>query len=235
MGITQFIGPKNFYTETSPRDFCPGHICWVPVPNHNPVPMILDVERRDDANHEEVRFFLRNANRRDDFRKKDRSLPVKNLRLRSHEELLTVRAKKRLAIFFGAELDQYPEIAALLARMGKKHIQDDSNFAIPVYSASYLLRPTGIPPEVMDRARYLLYRQFFYLPSGGGLNEAIARFDRTHIIIGKDPAAIEPTEYCLTEEVFALFTRLFTFCLTGIIDKKTQELREIIQSYYEGR
>ena len=234
MGITQIIDQNEFYVKTSPGDLCPGHICWVPIAQYNPVPMILDVERNDDTDHDNVKFFLRNANRPDDFRKKDRSLPVKNLNLRSHEELLTQKAKKRPAIFFGAELDQYPDIKALLMQMGKKHIQDDSNFAVPIYSASDTFRPTGIPPEVMDRARYLLYRQFFYLPSGGGLNEGIARFDRTHIIIGKDPAAIKPTEYCLSEKSFALFVRLFTFCLTGMIDKKTQELRELIQVCYEG-
>ena len=194
MGILQYFPPDEFYTTIDPRQYKQGQFCWIVTPIINPVPQILDVERRSPEEHEEVKFILRNANRDGDFRAADRTLPIKHLHLRAHEELLVQRAKKRPGIILSAGLDSYPEITALLRAKGKKHLQEDSLFVIPCYGTESIDNPEGFPPEMVVRIRCLLYRQFFYLPPCLAIGESIARFDRIQVVVGKDRSAIEPLE-----------------------------------------
>lgn len=232
MGILQLYSKEEYYTSIDPREFRPGQFCWLPVPYLSPVPMILDVERSAPTEHEEVRFFLRNANRSEDFRTRDRVLPLKNLNLRSHEELLVHRAKKRQGIIVSPRLDLYQEIARILPQKGKRHFQEDSIFIIPVYGTETRDRPTGFPPEMVSRIRCLLYRQFFYLPGNSQIEQGIARFDRIQVVIGRDPSAISPMNICLYGEVFDLFVAMFLYCISGIEDEDLQTARSLVKEAY---
>lgn len=114
MSITQLYTTEDFFVSTNPGEFRRGQICWVVVPNPDPIPRILDVRRNTAEEHEKVRFQLRLANQRNDFKKRDRSLPIKYLNLRSNEELLAQRAKKRPAIILSSDVEYYPGIAKTL-------------------------------------------------------------------------------------------------------------------------
>lgn len=119
MAILQIYPKTLFYTSIDPQEFQPGQFCRIVTPHITPVPQILDVERSDPEEHEIVKFYLRNANRPKDFRVDDRGLPIKNLNLRAHEELLVQRAKKRLGIILSTGADIFSEINKLLKQKAK--------------------------------------------------------------------------------------------------------------------
>jgi hypothetical protein len=234
MGILQYIPAKDFYTTTEPNQYKPGQFCWVVSPVIEPIPRILDVKRSDPTEHEKIDFTMRNANSERDFRAADRTLPIKYLNLRTHEELLLQRAKKRPGIVISNNLDIYPAITALLKRAAKKHLQEDSLFVIPCYGVEGNGDLSGFPPEMVLRIRCLLYRQFFYLPVSTTFDESIARFDRIQIVVGRDRSAIEPTNNCLSEAAFNLFLALFLFCATGIEDSDLSTIISMTRECFPG-
>lgn len=232
MGILQLYPPLSYYKKIEPQAFAPGQFCRIVTPFIAPVPQILDVERKSPEEHTEIKFILRNANRQEDFASRDRTLPIKNLELRSEEELLIQRAKKRPGIILCSEVDLFPEIDKLLRQKGKKHCQEDSVFVVPSYHAETAEDPSGVPIEIIKRCRCLIYRQFFYLAKGPQLKEGIARFDRIQVICGRDRSAIEPLDFSLSEELFAIFRALFIFCLTAIQDGDLEALRKLTRETY---
>jgi len=228
MAILQFFPKEKFYTPIDPREFRPGQFCRIVAPHISPIPQILDVERSGPEEHDEVRFNLRNANKPRDFKADDRTLPLKNLNLRAHEELLVQRAKKRLGIILSAEADIFPEIERFLRKKAKKHCQEDFLFVIPAYSIETPTSLSGYPLQMVARIRCLIYRQFFYFPDCfPHFKEGIARFDRIQTIIGKDVSAIEPLGISLSQEVYSIFQGMFLYCISGIEDEDLKAVREL--------
>lgn len=229
MGILQLYPPSQFFIPIPPREFRPGQFCFVVTPHIDPVPRILDVERSSPEEHNAVNFELRNANRRTDFRTRDRILPLKNLNLKSNEELLTQKAKKRLGVIVSSGVDVFPEIGRLLRHKGKSHCQEDSLFVIPAYSIESETSVSGFPAEMVARIRCLIYRQFFYFPGSSIFREGVARFDRIQVISGRDPSAIEPLDIALSQDVFTLFLAMFVYCVTGIEDNDLAATRALVR------
>jgi hypothetical protein len=232
VGILQLYPQKVFYKSVAPQSFCQGQFCWIPVPHIDPVPRILDVTRSLPEHHDDVKFELRNANQQNDFKTNDRNLPIKRLNLRSNEELLVQVAKRRLGIIISSELDLYPEIVRLLRQKGKRHLQEDSLFLIPCYSIESVTISAGFPAEMVTRIRCLRYRQFFYFPTVKHIEDGVARFDRIQVVIGRDVAAIQPTDIALADDVFNLFLGMFIFCITGIEDGDIAAARSIVHETY---
>ena len=77
------------------------------------------------------------------------------------------------------------------------------------------------------RIRCLIYRQFFYCPRNNRFTEGVARFDRIQVVVGHDPAAIDPTDICLSKDVFGLFRAMFIYCLFGKEDEDLKIVREL--------
>lgn len=234
MAILQMFPVKEFYSEADHKAMQPGQLCRVVVPHISEIPQILDVERAEPEEHTKIKFALRNANPDKDFRASDRNLPIKYLNLKSNEELLIQRAKKRPGIILSNGMDTYPEITKLLRQKGKKHLQEDSIFVIPCYSTVTYGNTSGFIPEMVSRIRCLLYRQFFYLPPHIGLKESVARFDRIQVIPGRNPAAIELEKIALSKKVFDFFIALFLYCISGIEDQDTSVIRELVRNAYSG-
>lgn len=229
MSILQLYSKDEFFTSVKPTEFKNGQFCWVPTPIPDKIPRILDIERNLPEEHEEVRFELRLANQRDDFKKRDRSLPIKYLNLRSNEELLTQRAKKRPAIILSSGVECFINIEKLLKSKRKKHHQEDCLFVIPCYNILKEPYGPGFIQEQVALIQCLMYRQFFYIPDSPHFTEMISRFDRIHVVIDRSPAAIEPTDLCLSEEVFDLFLAMFLYCISGKIDEELDAVREIVR------
>lgn len=227
MAILQYFGSNEFFITAKKNEFRDGQFCWIVVPHIEPIPKILDVQRSESTEHNAVRFQLRQANQRGDFRTHDRSLPIKNLRLRSNEELLTQRAKKRPGVIISTKVDQFPEIAEILVKMHKEHLQEEISFVLPCYGIQNDDDPKGFPREMVSRIRCLIYRQFFYFPPNRVLDEGIIRLDRIQVVVGKDPSTIQCEELCLSEKVFPLLQSLFCFCITGIQDDNLAALRAL--------
>lgn len=232
MAILDYFSPGEFFTTVDPNRFCPGQFCYVVVPHIEPIPRILDVERRNPEEHDQVRFELRPGNKADDFRKQDRSLPIKNLNLRSHEELLTQRAKRRPGIILTTKVDKFPEIDVVLRRMGKRHLQEEVSFVLPCYSIQSAEDRNGFPPEMVSRIRCLMYRQFFYFPGNHEIKEGVIRLDRVRVVVGKDPSAVKPVKTCLSESVFAILQALFVYCITGIENPDLETLRSLTMAAF---
>jgi len=232
MSITQLYSADEFFETADTKEFRLGQICWVPVPIIDTIPRILDVQRNVAEEHEEVSFELRSANQRDDFKKRDRSLPIKYLNLRSNEEILAQRCKKRPAIILALGVECYPDIAKLLRQKGKKHQQQDCMFVIPCYSIQSEEYGTGYIQPMVARIQCLMYRQFFYIPPSRGFCELIARFDRIQVVIDRSPAAIEPSDVCLSEEVFNLFLSMFIFCVSGKTNDNLDAVKAIVRESY---
>jgi hypothetical protein len=95
MGVLQLF--DRFY-EAIPAGTlpAPGHLYWVPTPNVEEVPKILDVKRSSATEHEITDFEICEIGNHH-FGKKTR-LPIKRLALGDTEELVITKAKKRLAV-----------------------------------------------------------------------------------------------------------------------------------------
>jgi hypothetical protein len=232
MGVFQFIKPEQFYKRVDASRLSLGQICQIVVPYIDKIPQILDVERHSPEEHENVKFKMRNA-RPGDFQSR-RTLPLKGLNLRSNEEMLIQRAKRRPGIIISTGVDTYPELNRLLRQSGKAHLQEDSVFLVPCYGVQTEDSPSGFPPEMAARIRCLMYRQFFYLPKKGQLTkDSVARLDRVRVIVDpKEQMAIEPTELCLSEEAFDLLFSLFRFCLSGNCDEELVAIRQLTKDCY---
>lgn len=229
MSITQLYTANEFFEHTDPKDFRIGQFCWVPVPNPDPIPRILDVKRNFPEEHEEVRFELRSANQGEDFRRSDRTLPIKYLNLKSNEELLTQRCKKRPAVILSSEVECFPDVANILKQKGKKHQQQDCMFVIPCYNIQKEEYDSGFIQPIVELTKCLLYRQFFYIPESNRFTELIARFDRIQVVIDRSPAAIEPTDVCLSGELFNLFLAMFLYCISGKTNDDLDTIKAIVR------
>ena len=234
MGILQLYPADEFYASVDPIAFSPGQLCRIVTPQIDPIPRILDVQRSSPEEHEDIKFFLRNANKPGDFKSADRTLPLKYLRLRAHEELLVQQAKKRPGIILSSPLDAFSEISSLLKTKGKKHLQEDSLFVAPCYGIESRSDPQGFPPEMVVRIRHLIYRQFFYLPpaSPALTEEGIVRFDRIQVVVGRHQATIEPSALRLSDEVFSVFLSLCLFCISGVEDANLAAARTLLKDAY---
>lgn len=235
MGILQLYPPEEFFEPTGLNEFRPGQFCWVPTPHIDPIPRILDVDRSKPEEHREVSFIIRNANKPTDFHTRDRTLPIKYLNLRSHEELLIQRAKRRPGIILASEVDRFSEIDKLLKQKGKKHLQDEAIFVIPGYSIERGQGTSGFPVEMVARIRCLFYRQFFYYPlKTPYFSQGIARFDRIQVVVGRDHNAIKPIEVALSRDVFNLFLAMFLYCISGEEIKELRDIKDIVRDAYPG-
>jgi hypothetical protein len=233
MGISQLYSTEEFFKYCDPGEFKPGQFCRVVTPHSDPVPRILDIERSTPQEHEEVRFELRNACRAGDFKRRDRVLPIKYLNLKSHEELLAQRAKKRFGIILATEVDIFPEVTRLLKQKGKKHYQDNVLFVTPCYNIETAERFSGFPPQMVERIKYLIYKQFYYFPNKlPQFTEGVARFDRIQIVSGRDPSAIEPIDVSLSHELLGLFLAMFVYCITGVEYENLKAARDLLKAEY---
>ena len=238
MSINQFFPANEFYQNVNPAPLQEGQFCWIITPHLDVIPRILDVTRNDPTGHTEVKFELRNANGENDFRAKgERTLPIKYLGLRTNEELLTQKAKKRPAIILSTRsFDLYPELSALLKRSAEKHHQEDFLFMLPCYSAERW------HPIMVTRIKCMLFRQFFYLPPCPEVptrkirtKETIVRLDRIQVLIGRDPSTIEPTDLCLSSKILSLLKSQFVFCVSGETEDEFGVIRALVtETYSEG-
>ncbi len=204
----------------------------MPIPDPDPIPRILDVQRNNPKEHDKVKFELRAGNQPGDFKKRDRSLPIKYLNMHSNQELLVQTCKKRPSVILSIGSEGFPDIAKILRQKGKKHQQQDYIFVIPCYSVQVEEFGAGIIQPIVARTKCFMYEQFFYMYPWNGHKPSIARFDRVNVVINKSPASIEPTDVCLSEEIFNLFLAMFLFCISGQTTSLLDDIKELVRSAY---
>ncbi len=211
MGITQLIDP--FYVDISGERFREkptlGQLCWVPSPQPDIIPQILEAQRADPTEHNITNFTIRNI-RETDFQRKD-ELPLYRLRLRLNEELIIQKAKRRAAIVLPAKNTIFDDVISLLKSKGKKHLQQDSILVVPIFGIEKPERPQGFPPIMTARIKALMYNQFFYCPktpSGMTPIEGVARLDRIQVIFPVHRASYKPLPIRLSDDAIPILMSL---------------------------
>jgi len=162
MGILQVF---DCFYEDSPAGATvePGQIYWVPTPDVDEVPRILDVERASAAEHEVSRYEIKQVEAHH-FTKRDR-LPIKRLNLGETEELLIAKAKRRPVVVLASvmvnDVGSLPDGAQeRLAR----HLGKPCYLVAPMYSTTSMLKPGTFGPALVARIRALQYHHLFCLP-----------------------------------------------------------------------
>ena len=236
MGITQLIDP--FYVDISGERFrdkpAIGQLCWIPSPQPNVVPQILEVERADPTEHYITKFKIRNV-QETDFQRKD-ELPLYRLKLRLHEELIIQKAKRRPAIILPSNNILFKHMDRILKQKGKKHLQQDCIIAVPIFDIERPDDPTGFPPIMVQRIKALMYNQFFYCPKPQpNLSpiEGVARLDRIQILFPSHRASFNPLPAKLSEDAFTIFMHLLRswLCIKGDPDdeKYLKGLKDLLK------
>ena len=236
MGITQLIDP--FYIDISGERFRdqvrPGQLCWVPSPQPDKIPQILEAQRSDPAEHYLSKFKIRNVSETD-FHRKD-ELPLYRLKLRLNEELIVQIAKRRPGIVLPSNTIIFKEITQLLRSKGKTHLQQDSIIIIPIFDIERPQDPKGFPPEMVVRIKALLYNQLFYCPrtpSGMAPIEGVGRLDRVQIVFPGHRASFDPLPIKLSEDALAVLMHLLRswLCIKGAPEdeKDLHDLKELVK------
>ena len=236
MGITQLIDP--FYVDMSGERFrdrpTAGQLCWVPSPQPDIVPQLLEVRRADATEHNITSFTIRNI-KETDFHRKD-ELPLHRLRLRLNEELIIQKAKRRPAIVLPTVNSIFDDIASLLRSKGKKHLQQDSILVVPIFGIEKPDRPLGFPPIMTARIKALMYNQFFYCPKtppGMTPIEGVARLDRIQVIFPVQRASYNPLPIRLSDDALPILMNLLREWLRvkGTSEDETylRELKELLK------
>jgi len=236
MGITQLIDP--FYVDISGERFRDkptiGQLCWIPSPQPDVIPQILEVERADPTEHYITRFKIRNV-QETDFQRKD-ELPIYRLKLRLHEELIIQKAKRRPTIILPSSNILFKDIDRILKPKGKKHLQQDCIIAVLIFDIERPNDPTGFPPIMVDRIKALMYNQFFFCPRpqpGLANIEGVARLDRIQVLFPGNRASFNPLPVKLSEDAFTILMHLLRswLCIKGDTEdeKYLRELKDLLK------
>jgi hypothetical protein len=236
MGITQLLDP--FYIEISGERFRdeikPGQLCWVPSPQPDKIPQILEAQRADPAEHYLTKFKIRNVTEADFHRKSE--LPLYRLRLRLNEELIVQIAKRRPAIVLPSNTIIFQDITQLLRTKGKKHLQQNCIIIVPIFGIERPQDPKGFPPEMVLRIKALLYNQFFYCPrtpSGMAPIEGVARLDRIQVVFPGHRASFDPLPIKLSNDALTVLMHLLRswLCIRGAPEdeKYLRDLKELVK------
>ncbi len=227
MGILQVF--DNFYESvpagTAPE---PGHLYWVPTPNVDEVPRILDVERATATEHEVTSYEIREVAKHH-FTKRER-LPIKRLNLGETEELLIAKAKKRLVVVLASiSSDGIGTLPDGTQRRLAKHLEKPSYLVAPLFSTTTIMDPGTFGPTLVARIRALKYLHFFCLPDKAHPDRprSIVRLDRifpTYLGRGSEPAGDK-----IHEEPFEIILSQFSI-LSGAVYREPYDLaRELVQ------
>ncbi|MBW2035190.1 MAG: hypothetical protein JRI94_16715 [Deltaproteobacteria bacterium] len=241
MGITQLIDP--FYIDMSGERFRDkptlGQLCWVPSPQPDIIPQILEAQRADPTEHNITNFTIRNV-RETDFQRKD-ELPLYRLRLRLNEELIIQKAKRRVAIVLPASNTIFDDVIPLLKSKSKRHLQQNSILVVPIFGIEKPEHPQGFPPIMTARIKALMYNQFFYCPktpSGITPIEGVARLDRIQVVFLGHRASYKPLSIRLSDDAIPILMNLLRAWVrikgTTEDEKYLKELRELLKETLPG-
>lgn len=106
---------------------------------------------------------------------------MKSINLQATEELVAVKAKRRLVVLLSQPNTIMEELRAHVAKDRKIH--EPSFLCLPLYGRHASEVDRGFPDVVVDRIQALMYNQFFYFPASSqednpAVYESIGRLDR---------------------------------------------------------
>ena len=136
-----------------------GQLAWVPTLYLPPHPNVL-VEVDPDPTEAILRFRLQRAGQQHFTATSHR--PLKSINLQVTEELLAVKAKKRLVVVLSSGNTILEDIRAHVAKDRKIH--EESFVCLPLYGVHPGDAERGFPAIVVERIQALMYAQFFHFP-----------------------------------------------------------------------
>lgn len=236
MPLADYIG--GFYIEP-PLDyrtsFRPGQLYWAPAFFLPPHPDVL-YEVSCDPSEAKLVFRIQPMTAKS-FRGAHR--PLATIQLPSTEELIAIRAKKRIVVLLSQENFVAEPTTSQAARSTKLHEQ--SYACLPLYGVHRAATEPGFPLEVVARIQALMYNQFFYLPQYPStaeepmVYEAIGRLDRIQVF-HRDTLAFDPLRLALHPDLLFVLQEWMRNYLTGQIDGAISEMRrELIGELYGAR
>lgn len=233
MGVMQLLEGEFFTPRDPEQPARPGDVYWVPIPEIDRVPRILQVNRSQADNHFEAEFEVVSVTPQH-FRRSHGNdhLPVKLLELGQNHEAMISRAQKRPCVILAAS--SVEDLDAL----SEREARNAEALGEPTYIVApftHVARPGGpytFVPQLVARVRCLAYPQFFPLPeldkSGGGREpNSIVRLDRlrsTHLHVGCDHAGL-----ALSEEVLGLLRAQVRMLAGAEEPDERREVREIVE------
>lgn len=222
-----YVGIQGDYHRT----FKPGQIYWAPtfyLPAHPDVFFEVD----PDPAEVRLRFQLRRATGQS-FRGSHR--PLKAINLQATEELIAVKAKRRLVVLLSQPNTVLQEIRHHVAKDRKIH--EASFLGLPLYGRHQGEAERGFPDIVVDRIQALMYNQFFYFPPSSRepaplIYESIGRLDRIQAFHA-DTLAGGAVPLSLHGDCWEVLREWIAGYLTGEISEHLVGLRsELIRELY---
>ena len=217
--VQSVVGPDpSWWVSVPGKTVIRGSLLWaiVPYPEQKPFRLIPLGRGQDPRQHTQAEYRL------EDFRVGDTPqqtspLPVAAMPLRTGEEYLVRRGKRRPCLVMGST---EVRVDADLVR-GKRWQTALTRLVVPYYSANGSATRGGWVPELVTRIRQCEYPQYFWeiLPLRGSPEGSILRFDHA-FSIGHDLANVEQTGYQLHPDALGLLDEWFAWYVTGAIARE---------------
>lgn len=160
---------------------------------------------------------------------------MKSINLQATEELVAVKAKRRLVVLLSQPNTIMEELRAHVAKDRKIH--ELSFLCLPLYGRHASEVDRGFPDVVVDRIQALMYNQFFYFPASSqednpAVYESIGRLDRIQAF-HRDTLAAGVTPIRLHPDCWEVLREWVAGYLTGEVSQDLLDLRqELIRELY---
>ncbi len=213
------------------EEFKPGQLYWAPTFYLPPHPDVL-FEVDQDPTEARLKFEIRRATQ-DNFRGAHR--PLKSIGLEATEELVAIKAKRRLVVLLSEENTSYEDVRRAVSRQSKIH--ERSFVCLPLYGVHAGETQRGFPAVVVNRIQALMYNRFFYFPPSSKeenpvVYEAIGRLDRLQVF-HRDTLAAGAVALRLHDDCLFVLREWIRGYLTGHYSKDMDDLRrELTKDLY---
>lgn len=196
---------ETYYRGTSEADaqrLERGQLCWGPGLFLAYPMTILELEHYDPQDESQNRYAIQTNPPAGRFFNHN---PVNEIRLQSDEELLVIKAKRRLMVV----MSQQPKAWYT----GDGRLTESGYVCLPFYS--FQPRDT---PEFKARIQALEYPSWIYLPGdqSSGVAEGFVRLDRLQLA---ERRSLEPRRQALTDEALWFLSEWLRYYLTEEIEQ----------------
>jgi hypothetical protein len=228
--LSDLVG--EYYERAEGIAITPGQLAWAPtfyLPAH---PDVL-VEVDPDPTEQRLAFRLQRATAQSFTSTSHR--PLKSIELQVTEELVAVRAKRRLVVVLSQGNTIMEDLRAFVAKDRKIH--EESFLCAPLYGVHREAAERGFPAVVLSRIQALMYVQFFYLPASStepdpAVYEAVARLDRLQPFHG-DTLRNGRIGLRLRRDALMVLREWARGCLTGEVSRDVREIQaELVKELY---
>jgi hypothetical protein len=152
-----------------------------------------------------------------------RRFPLGSPKLETDEEFPVIRAKRRPVLVIRAA----PSEVKIRPLAGGSRISWPLALVVPIYSVEGIAGEAKFPPAFIERARFLEFPEFLFLPDCPGVldrDSILPLFRLTNVY----QAHLEPTVWRVSEEVLEVLLGQMKYYLEGVYDGKYATARELL-------